>query len=60
MQEIIIEEKLTDVKLKSYAYPDQYIEHGEVVQLEEKYGVDEKQIREEFYKSIENKETVAL
>jgi len=53
VQEIIIEEKITGVDFKSYAYPDQYIEHGEVVQLEEKYGVDEKRIVEEFVKKSE-------
>ena len=40
IQEIILEEKLTDVKITNYAYPDEFIKHGEVDKIEKKYGVD--------------------
>ncbi len=44
VQEIIQEENLQGVKMKHYAYPDEYIEHGSVEELEEIYGVDEERI----------------
>ena len=40
VKEMIVEEELQGIKLKTYAYPDQYIEHGEVGELEKIYGVD--------------------
>ncbi len=40
VQEIIIEENLQDIKIKSYAYPDEFIKHGEVSELEKKYGFE--------------------
>ena len=40
-QEIIIENKLENVEMQNYAYPDQYIEHGSVEELEKIYGLDE-------------------
>lgn len=54
VQEIIQEEKLQEIKIKNYAYPDQYIQHGSVEELEKIYEVDEEEIvkkcREEFKK----------
>ena len=44
IQEIIIEENLQGVSISHYAYPDKYIEHGSVEELEQIYGVDEKKI----------------
>ena len=44
VKEIIIEEGLKDIKIKNYAYPDKFIQHGEVAQLEKIYGVDEETI----------------
>ena len=41
VQEIIIEENLQDIKIKNYAYPDEFIKHGEVSELEKIYGLDE-------------------
>ena len=37
VKELIVENSIQDVKLKCYAYPDKFIEHGSVEQLEEKY-----------------------
>ena len=53
VQEIIIEEKLEGIDIKEYAYPDKYIEHGGVEELEKIYKVDEKTISQdikEFFK----------
>mgnify|MGYP003291731307 CR=1 FL=1 len=35
VKELIIDIKLKDVKFKSYCYPDKFIEHGSVNELEE-------------------------
>ena len=37
VKEIIVENKIENVSIKCYAYPDQFIEHGSVGELEEKY-----------------------
>ncbi len=48
VQEIIIGENLQEINLKSYAYPDQYIEHGEVGELEKIYKVDAETIKRDL------------
>lgn len=45
VQEIILEENLQEVKIKNYAYPDQYIEHGSVEELEKIYRMDAESIK---------------
>lgn len=54
VQEIIQEESLQEIRIKNYAYPDKYIEHGSVEELEKIYEVDKetivKKFREEFKK----------
>jgi len=47
VQEIILNNKIEGVKIKSYAYPDKYIEHGSVEELEKIYGLDEEKIQNE-------------
>ena len=37
IKEIIAENKIDDVEIKCYGYPDKYIEHGSVEELENKY-----------------------
>ena len=37
VKELIVENKIEVSNIKCYAYPDQFIEHGNVEQLEEKY-----------------------
>ncbi len=37
IKEIIAEENLQNITLKTYAYPDKFIEHGSVDELEKKY-----------------------
>ncbi|MCI8383892.1 MAG: 1-deoxy-D-xylulose-5-phosphate synthase [Clostridia bacterium] len=46
--EIIREENLENIKSKIYAYPDQYIEHGTVEELEKKYGLDVETIKKDI------------
>ena len=38
IKELIIDSKLENINLKCYAYPDEFIEHGTVDELEDKYG----------------------
>lgn len=47
VQEIILEEGLQEIKVKNYAYPDKFIEHGAVEELEKIYGVDIETIKKE-------------
>ena len=44
IKELIVEENLEDVNLKTYAYPDKFIEHGSVEELEKRYKIDEETI----------------
>lgn len=37
IKELITENEIKDIKLKCYAYPDKFIEHGSVKELEDKY-----------------------
>ncbi|MGN1371184.1 MAG: 1-deoxy-D-xylulose-5-phosphate synthase [Candidatus Coprovivens sp.] len=38
IKELLIDNKINGVKIKSYCYPDKFIEHGGVSQLEDRYG----------------------
>jgi len=38
VKELIIDNEIKDVKIKTYAYPDEFIKHGGVEELEEIYG----------------------
>ena len=49
IKELIIDEKLKDIDIKVFAYPDKFIEHGSVEELEKKYGQDEETIVKEIY-----------
>lgn len=44
IKELIIDENLQDTKLECFAYPDKFIQHGSVQELEEIYDLDEKSI----------------
>lgn len=44
VKELIIDNKIENVKIKNYAYPDEYIKHGSVEELEKIYGLDTKTI----------------
>ena len=50
IKELIIDENIKDVKIKSFAYPDEFIKHGKVEELEEIYHQDKNSI----YKCIKN------
>lgn len=52
VQEIIIQENLQDIKIKNYAYPDEFIKHGEVNELEKIYGLDEGAIGDDSFCSL--------
>ena len=41
IKELIVDENLQNVKIKSYAYPDKFIKHGSVEELEKLYKLDE-------------------
>ena len=38
VKELLVDNNIKDVRLKSYSYPDKFIEHGSVNQLEDRYG----------------------
>ena len=40
LRELIAENKMTDIRIKVFAYPDKFIEHGSVEELEKKYNMD--------------------
>ena len=44
--EALAEENLADKLIKSYGYPDEFIKHGEVKELEKLYGLDEESIKQ--------------
>lgn len=48
VQEIIQKENLQDIEVKNYAYPDKYIQHGSVEELEKIYGLDEESIQKDI------------
>ena len=50
IKELIIDENIKDVKIKSFAYLDEFIKHGKVEELEEIYHQDKNSI----YKYIKN------
>ena len=47
IKELIVEEKIKDVEIKTYSYPDEYIKHGTVDQLEKIYHIDKESIEKE-------------
>ena len=44
IKELIVNKGTENVKIKSFAYPDEFIKHGSVSELEELYGLDYKNI----------------
>ena len=53
IKELIIDNHMEDVAVKAYAYPDKFIQHGSVDELEKIYGLDEDSIVEDIQKHIE-------
>ena len=51
VEELINEENIKDVTLKKYGYPDEFVKHGSVEQIEKKYGLDEETIAKDIMKN---------
>lgn len=52
VKELIVDNKLSDVKIKTIAYPDEFIEHGSAEELEELYGLKTSDIVEKIKKDF--------
>ena len=52
IEELIVEEKIENITLKSFAYPDEFIKHGKVEEIEKIYGLDKESIKSEINKMI--------
>ena len=52
VKELMLQNHLCDSKAEFYAYPDQFIEHGSVAELEKKYKQDVDSIYNDVYKKI--------
>ena len=44
IKELLVDNNIKDVRLKSYSYPDKFVEHGSVNQLEDRYGFNKNDI----------------
>lgn len=55
IKELIIDEKLQDIEFKEFAYPDEYIKHGSIPELEKIYNMDIDSIVENIYKMLKHK-----
>ena len=53
VKELIIEKGLKNIKIKSFGYPDVFIEHGLPEEIEKKYKMDEKTILNYIIKNKE-------
>lgn len=56
IKELIVENNIKDVNIKSFAYPDEFIQHGSPSELEEKYKLNNKKIIKEIIKMTKKKE----
>ena len=52
IKELIVNNNLNNIKIKSYAYPDKFIEHGTVDELEKKYKLDTQSIINDINKEV--------
>ena len=52
IKELIVEENLEGIKLNNYAYPDEYIKHGTVEELEKIHKMDKKTIESEMIEKL--------
>lgn len=55
LKEIIAEKNIKNIIIKNFGYPDVFVEHGSVQELEEKYKLDEKSILEYIKNNIKYK-----
>ncbi len=51
VKELIVDEKLQNIEVKNYAYPDNFIQHGTVDELEKLYGQDVQSIAKDILNS---------
>ena len=58
IKELIIENNIKDIKIESFGYPDEFIKHGTVDQIEKIYGLDSFDIAEKIIKMINEKNEV--
>ena len=56
IKELIIDEKLEDIEIKSHAYPDEFIKHGTAEEIEKIYYQDTKSIYKEVLEICNKKE----
>lgn len=54
IKELIVNNNLNNIKIKSYAYPDKFIEHGKVDELEKKYKLDLQSIVDDIKKEVKH------
>lgn len=57
LKELIVEEGLKDVFCKSYAYPDIFVKHGSVMEIEKKYGLDVDSIAKDILLTIKKEKS---
>ena len=50
IKELIVNKNIEGVKIKCFAYPDEFIKHGSVPELEKNYGLD----CENIFKYVKN------
>ena len=55
IKELITNKQLNDVKIKCFSYPDEFIKHGSVSELEEVYGLDYKNIASYIKENVAKK-----
>ena len=55
IDELIVEKQIENVKTKNFAYPDEFIKHGSVSEIEKIYGLDAENIKNEIIKMLEAK-----
>ncbi len=48
IEELIIKSELKDINFKKYGYPDEFVKHGSVVQIEEKYKLNTEDIAKDI------------
>ena len=53
INELIAKKHLKDVTIRNFGYPDTFVEHGSVDELEKKYGLDEESILKSIKTEIE-------
>lgn len=57
IEELILENGLENIEFKKYGYPDEFVKHGSVSEIEEKYGLNANQIAKDI---LEVKELLKL